>query len=266
MLEKLKNLGLDQTEAKAYLALLELGPSTVSEITKKAGITRTLGYHVLDKLGLYGLVDQVSGKGSKKQFVAEHPRNLEQFVISKKNQWEKRTKEVVSLLPEFISLYKMAEKPVIRYQEGLSGIKNIYLETLESQDEILSILDIEGWDVPELRQFGKEYNSERSKRKIKERILLLDTPKAREWMKYYRGSTTYTQYKWIKPEQIPRIREFGGEINIYENKVIMMLLQKPNRMGVMLESNALSNILRGLFELAWQVGAIIKKKVSRKTT
>ncbi len=256
----LSNLGLEDSEARVYEALLELGPSTVSEVTKKAGITRTLGYDVLDRLAVHGLVDRASGSGSKIKYSANHPRSLLQYVINRKNQWERRMKDVSGLLPELVSLYKIAEKPVVRYQEGASGVKNIFAETLDSKSEILSILDIEGWDVPEFRQWGKQYNAERSQKRIHERILILDTKQAREWMKFYRGSFKYTDYRWIKPEQIPTIANFGGEINVYDNKVVMALLKEPNMMGVLLESTALSNILKGLFELAWLQGVPAKNK------
>lgn len=264
MLDQLKNLGLEESEAKVYLALLELGPSTVSEITKKAKITRTLGYHVLEKLGWSGLVNRASGKKNKLEYVAEHPRNLVQFVKDKKNSWEKRVEQIQKDLPKLLDLYKIADKPVIKFQDGLTGIKNIFSVTLEAKTEILSILDIEGWDSPELKQFGKNYNKERSHKKIKERILLLDTKPAREWMKYYKGSFKYTHYRWIKPEQLPGIMEFGGEINIYENKVVMALLKKPNQMGVIIENTALANILKAMFELAWQVGIPAKNKLKIK--
>jgi sugar-specific transcriptional regulator TrmB len=254
------NLGLDQNEARVYQALLELGPATVSQITKKAGITRTFGYQILEKLSIYGIANRVSGEGVKIRYAAEHPRNLVQFVQNRKNQWERRLKEVEQRLPDLVSLFKVAEKPVVKYQEGIEGVKNIYSQTLESKEEILSILDIEGWDIPEFRKWGRRYNRERSERKIKERILMLDTPQGRDWMKNYRGLLKYTNYRWIKPEQLPGIKEFGGEINIYENKVVMALLKKPNLMGVMIESSALANILKGLFELAWTQGVSTNKK------
>jgi len=259
MLDKLKNLGLDNTEAKVYLALLQIGPSTVTEITKKAGITRTLGYHTLEKLGWDGLVNRVSGKHKKLRYLAEHPKNLVQFTKDKKNAWKKRLEEIEKDLPNFISLYKIAEKPVVRFQEGLNGVKSIYSETLESKTEILSILDIEGWDTSELRQWAKEYNKERSKKQIHERILMLDTKQGREWMKYYRGSLKYTKYRWIKPEQLPGLEDLGGEINIYENKVVMALLKKPSRMGILMESTVLANLLKAMFELAWQSAKPIRK-------
>ncbi|NTW15506.1 MAG: hypothetical protein HGA38_04015 [Candidatus Moranbacteria bacterium] len=248
----IKELGLEETEAKVYMALLELGPATVSEITKKAGITRTLGYHVLEKLGWYGLVDQVSGKGAKIVFSAEHPQRLVQHIKNRKNQWQRTLEKVEDRLPELVSLYKIADKPTIRYQEGIEGVKGIYLETLESKTEILSIMDAEGWNAQEFRSWARNYNRERGERKIRERILLLDTPVARAWLNDYQGSFKYTEYRWIRKEQLKDIELLGGEINIFENKVVMALLKEPNRMGVIIESDALSNILKALFELTWE--------------
>lgn len=254
----LKNLGLEDSEARVYEALLELGPSTVSEITKKAGISRTLGYDVLERLAVQGLVDRVSGAKSKIKYAANHPRSLLQFTLNRKNQWERRAKEVAGLLPELVSLYKIAEKPVVRFQAGIGGIKTIYNETLESNSEVLALLDIEGWDIPELRAWAKTYNAERSRRRIHERVLMMDTPPGREWMKFYRGSFKYTEYRWIKPDQVPGLRAFGGEVNIFDNKVLLALLQPPNRMGVCVESLALANLMKALFEFAWAEGAPIK--------
>lgn len=265
MLELLKKSGFEETEAKVYLAMLELGPATVSEITSKAAINRTLGYHVLKKLGWHGLVDGVSGKGKYQRYIAKHPRYLLQFVKNKKQSWERRLEEMTRGLPELVSLYKIAEKPVVRYQEGNQGVKNIYLETLESKTEILSILDLEDWETPEFYQFGKEYTKERSQRKIHERILVLDTPPGHRWMENYRGSFTYTHYRWIAPMDVPGILEFGGEMNIYENKVMMAITKEPHRIGIIIESTPLVNILKGMFELAWKVAKepIKRKKVVR---
>lgn len=191
MSNSLGDFGLDANETKVYQALLELGPSTVSQITKKAGITRTFGYQLLEKLSIYGLVNRVSGKGSKICYAAEHPRQLMQFVQNRKKQWERQLKEVERCLPGLVSLYKVAEKPVVKYQEGIEGVKAIFRQTLDSKEEIFSILDIEGWNASELHKFGKEYNRERSERKVKEKILILDTPQGRDWMKNYRGSFKY---------------------------------------------------------------------------
>jgi len=262
MIDQLKNLGLEDSEVEVYLALLELGPSSVSEITKKAGISRTLGYHVLEKLGWYGLVDQASSKSKKIIYSAQHPQRLVQHVKNKKNIWDKKVKDVENYLPNLLSLYKMSDKPIVRYQYGDEGLKNIYIENLESKTEILSILDVDGWDVPEFRQFGKWYIKERVKRKIPERILMLERESVHE---YYSDPSRLTDYKWIKFSQLPGILDLGGEINIFENKVLIAITKKPNRMGIIIESEVLANLMKAMYELAWNVGKpVLKKKTVKK--
>jgi sugar-specific transcriptional regulator TrmB len=247
--QELTNIGLDPTEAKVYLALLELGPSKVTDITKKAGITRTLGYHVLQKLGWYGLIDHVPG--ARTVFAAQHPRRIIQFAEQKRSSWERRIETAEAMLPELVSLFKTAEKPSVRYQDGSEGIKAMFNETLESKTEILSIVDMKGWDMPAFRQWGKAYNRERSRRKIHERLLILDNPTGREWMKHYQGSSTYTELRWVKPELLKGIEDFGGEMNVYENKMVMGV-HEPNAIGIAIESTALARILKALFEMAWE--------------
>lgn len=254
MQNNLLHLGLNKHEASIYKALLELGPASVTQITKKAGLTRTFGYPILEKMSEQGLVLRASGEGKKIKYTVQHPRRLVQYIQNCRNQWDRRLKEVENILPELVSLYRVAEKPVIRYQEGVAGVKAIYEETLESKEEILSILDIEGWDVPEFRNWGKNYNRQRSLKNIHERILILDTKQGRDWMENYRGSLKYTDYRWIILEQLPFIKDLGGEINIFENKVVMALLKQPNLMGVIIESSTLANILKSLFNLAWSQG------------
>ena len=72
----IKDLGLEENEAKVYQALLELGPSTVSQITKKAGITRTFGYQILQKLSIHGFVNRVSGEGCKNSFCGRTSKTI----------------------------------------------------------------------------------------------------------------------------------------------------------------------------------------------
>ncbi|MFZ2189341.1 MAG: helix-turn-helix domain-containing protein [Candidatus Magasanikiibacteriota bacterium] len=266
MLEILKSIGFEETEAKVYIALLQLGPSGASAIARKAGIGHTLCYHALEKLGWFGLVNRSSGQKKRIQFVAKDPKNLKHFVKSKINTWERKEKELESQLPDFYLLYTVAEKPSVRFQEGVEGAKNIYWETLEAKSEILSVLDLQAWYTPEFNLFkwGKEYTRERSKRKISERVLVLDTPEGRDWMKHYQGSKKYINYRWIKPEQVPTIKDLGGEINIYDNKVMMALFKKPIPIGIIIESTALSNILKAIFELAWITATPLAKTSKKK--
>ena len=57
--EKLQKLGLSDKEASVYLAMLELGPSVVSDIAKKANINRSTVYVVLEFLKKRGIPSQL---------------------------------------------------------------------------------------------------------------------------------------------------------------------------------------------------------------
>jgi sugar-specific transcriptional regulator TrmB len=249
-LQQLVDSGLDPSEAKVYLALLELGPSTVSEITRKAAITRTLGYHVIQKLSWHGLVDKTSGEGKRARYSAEHPRRFVQFVEGKRASWDKKAQNAEQLLPELVSVFKHAEKPTVRYQDGPEGIMALFQETLETQTDILVISDVEVWSSSLYTTWGMAYIRERMRRKIKARILFLDTPYARTWKNTYRGKNSFTEIRWIKPEKLKGITDFGGEMNIWDQKMTMGI-HKPTAMGVTIESTALVAVLRALFEFAW---------------
>jgi sugar-specific transcriptional regulator TrmB len=259
MQNPLEHLGLDKHEASIYQALLELGPSTVTQITKKAGITRTFGYPILEKLSEQGLVSKASGQGKKIHYAAQHPRRLVQYIENRKNQWDRRLKEAENALPDLVSIYKLAEKPTIRFQEGIEGAKSIYMESLESKERILAIADIDGYDIPEFEKWGRDYRNRRNQLKINEQLLLLDTPVSRKWVEGSKGTFRFTDLRWVKREQLPGIADFRGEINIFENKVLMMVVKKPHYMGVIIESKSLSDILKSLFQMAWSQGIPVKK-------
>ena len=130
------------------MALLELGPSLVSDISKKAGINRTTSYDILERLAIYGVVSYVSGQGTKKKYCAESPNKLMTFFENKSRSYERRLNELKKKMPQLEMFYKnwQIDRPVIRFFEGTEGFKAIYSETLKSKEEILSILGIKTLD------------------------------------------------------------------------------------------------------------------------
>ena len=85
---ELQKLGLQEHEAKVYLACLELGHASVTQISKTAGLNRTTGYDVLERLTKYGIVSRTGVK--KKTYIVESPAKLKMFLKDKKRVYEKR--------------------------------------------------------------------------------------------------------------------------------------------------------------------------------
>lgn len=252
MEELVKNIGLDTNETKVYMALLELGSATVTEVSKKAAINRTTGYDVLERLAVKGIVGYASTKGTKIKYRAEHPSVLINFLERQQKSYSNKLAKLKKQLPELEFLFKQEKKPQIKFFEGIEGVEQIYAETLKSKEEILSVGDTEEWAAPDLVAWGKNYNRERARLKIQERILLPYSKKTLSWFENYPTTLKYTQYR-ILPKDIVNYL-FYSEINIYEDKVMIALLKKPHRMGVLITSQEFANILKAMFEVAW-IGA-----------
>lgn len=249
MLELIKKLGLNENEIKIYLALLELGPSLVTKIAQKARINRTSCYDILERLVKYNLVTYASGQGSKKEYSAMPPYNLISFLERQQKEKNKQLEKLKEKLPELKMLYKIINKPSIKFFEGTEGVKAIYKETLKSKTEILSVGDCEEWESKDFISWGKKYNQERTQLKIKERVIIPNSKKTTDWFKKYPTSLKYTDYRILPKDKINFT--FNSEINIYEDKLVIVLLKKPNRMGIMITSKDLVKILKALFEMTW---------------
>src|SRR3989344_5326965 len=104
--EALKDWGLNDKEAKVYLATLQLGLSRVNDIAKKAGILRETTYFVLNSLIQRGLVGYVLKSGVK-FFEAADPGKF----ISILKEKETKMKEILPNLEDI----KKTKQPMWAY-------------------------------------------------------------------------------------------------------------------------------------------------------
>ena len=78
----LNKAGLTEGEGKVYMALLETGQSSITEIVKKSGISTSKSYDVLNRLEEKGLVSHVIIRGVK-YFKAANPERLKEILEEK---------------------------------------------------------------------------------------------------------------------------------------------------------------------------------------
>jgi len=234
--EVLAQFGLQHKEDDVYLACLELGMAGVSEIAIKANIKRTTTYDVLANLIKKGLVGQTQ-KGKKRLFYAEQPEKLNKLLAEKQNK-------LAEIMPILKSLYNTAgTKPKIRYYEGKEGLREVYRDTLNYQGELVAFVTEN--IIKHLGQdFADEYINKRTKAKITVRAIAPDTE---EMIEYQKEDKKYLkQTKLVPKNKFP----FTIEMNIYGNKLAFVSFKEE--MGIIIESNEITNNMRLLFELAWQ--------------
>ncbi|MBI2443889.1 MAG: hypothetical protein HYV42_01440 [Candidatus Magasanikbacteria bacterium] len=249
-LENLKKIGLQSNEAAIYLALLELGRGTVTEISHKSALNRTTGYDILERLCLYGVAARATS-GKKKIYLAEPPTRLKQFLENKARVAERRLEDYKTLLPDLQTLYKTELKPAIKFAEGKTGMEKIYNDVLEAKSIVYSMLNLKNY-AEIFDEVGAKQSAERARRGIKEKVLSIKNDTALAWyQKTYSGKKklqAFTEYRWIEEK-----KEYStaGEINIFDDKVIVVLSKSDENVAFEIQSQTFADFLKILFERAW---------------
>lgn len=240
--EQLIELGFGDKEASVYLALLELGPSTTTEISRRAGINRTTGYDILESLVSDELVNLI-GETKIQKFSAESPEKVISFLENKIKHSEEKLKQAHILLPELLSVFNIKEKPKVKFYEGIERVKEAFEDTLNAKREILAYAV--GADMFESvgREYFKEYTKKKVANNIHVRVIAPDDEESKEVVS--RDEQELRQSVLIPKEKF----YFTTEINIYNNK--MLIVSWKEKFAVIVESEEIVNAQRRIFDLAW---------------
>ncbi len=232
----LKTLGFTDSEAKLYLLSLEVGPSSVQDLAKKAKVSRVTTYAAIEVLTQRGLMSNVQ-KGKKTLFASESPERLVSFVQSRMTQMQTTLKEVEGLIGD-LQLLQRGEKPVVKMFEGKEGLIAINDDILKSHPEV--IYEFANMDAlnsviqaDDLVPMRKQFDAKKVKN---EGIITFSKPLTP------REHATFTQ---IHEKEFP----FHGNIVIYGNKVALSSLQGKN-ISVLVESEIIAQTMKQLFRLA----------------
>ncbi|KKP80168.1 MAG: hypothetical protein A2271_03715 [Candidatus Moranbacteria bacterium RIFOXYA12_FULL_35_19] len=252
MNNKLEELGFNKKEARVYMALLESGPAPVSKIARLAKINRTTGYDILERLVGKKLV-RPSKKSGKIVYIAENPENIQKLLEEEANNYLRMSKKACELLPNLKSLYlEIENKPIVKFYEGLEGLKSLYEDSLTSSEEIRSYTSTT--DLNEvLGKYAEDYFSRRSSKNISIRSIV---PVAEYGIKLKRNGPKLKRYVKLVPSD--RFG-FSPEIYIYDNKLTVMSLRE--RFGVYIESKEISEALKKSYELAWEQADKYDRKI-----
>jgi len=131
----LKELGLTNGEVKVYLALFELGETTVGPLSKESGITHAKVYPILSKLIEKGLVSHVIRRG-RQHFAANNPESLLDFIENKSRSLEDKKEEIKRLIPSLLAKKQHKEDAQYsRVYEGFKGLRSLFHELFGTNKE-----------------------------------------------------------------------------------------------------------------------------------
>lgn len=256
----IRGAGLSEKGAKIYLALLELGGASPSQIAKHTKIQRSTIYEILADLSVKGLVSEIR-KRNKYFYTIENPKRLLRFSEKSIIRAQDGNEKLREFLPELEGLYGGAtDKPKVSYFEGADGVMGIYEDHISTQKkyEMLGFVNI-----AELTRFlpqkkYREYVQKKERLGITSRGIIPDTLDDRAYEK--------TVYKSVKQKILPHVRfvpkeEFPwkGDITIYgTDKVSIINFSEKQVTGIIIESGTIHKMMGMIFELAWKGTAPIK--------
>lgn len=248
LIEKIQKLGLQANEAKVYLASLELGRGTVTQISKASELNRTTGYDILERLALYGIINR-SKAGNKRIYIAAPPSSLSRYLEQKKRQAEQKIQELNKVMPDLQARHKTELKPAIRFAEGKKEMEKLYFNVLESKSTVYSILNLKNY-AEIFDEMGTHQSKERDRLGIKENVLCVKNEKSDWWYNktYKDKKSKMTEYRWVPDD--PKY-DTGGEINIFDDKVIGLLSKPSENVAFEIQSKTFADFLKMTFEMAW---------------
>lgn len=235
---------MSDKETNVYLAMLELGPASVQDIAKKAGVNRATTYVMLETLKRRGLMSSVE-RGKKTVFAPESPEHLLYLMNDEIYRTEEKKKRLETVLPNLMALFRAVEdKPKVRYFEGEEGIRAVREAMIGLARGTSAGRAFIHYDrgMIELAQFNEESRHKLATSLAKARVLYsidpgLDVP----------AFTKNVEARRIDNEAAP----FHGECNIFD-KFIVVATTRTRPIAVIIESEDIAGLFKSFFDLLWK--------------
>lgn len=234
----LNSLGLNEKEQVIYLAALELGESLQLPLADKAGIKRTTLREIIPELQKKGIIESVV-RGKRNYIAAVNPKSLLERLKT-------TTQEAEQSLPALLSIQNTTiEKPLVRFYDGVEGVKEIYRLTLEVAKPIYGFVEVEAIHPLIQTWLSKDYTLLRKQKKIKAFNIVNASEKIHEVM----PADDFRENKIVSNKEFP----FRMEIIIFGEYVAYINFRETERpSATLIQSQAAALTMRSIHQLFWK--------------
>jgi sugar-specific transcriptional regulator TrmB len=238
----LVSIGLTESQAKAYLTLVQHGKLTPPVLAAKISETRTNTYKILERLAEMQLVAKDPHE-NKTTYRIQSPLALEALAREHRNQALAKEKRIKDSLPTLLSyFYTYAEQPGVRFFQGKEEIKEIFNDMLRTRKDVYllrSPADVTFYD----EMFFADFRKKRTKLGIKTHALTPNVASAvhNEDVDHINNFTR----SWIPADAYTASVEW----DIYGDKVALISYGKE-AIGLIIESPQIAESFKQVFRLA----------------
>jgi sugar-specific transcriptional regulator TrmB len=230
----LQALGLNEKQAKVYLALLQMGKGSVPAISVKAGTKRPTTYLLLEELRMKGLVMLLPRK-AKVLYTANSPQQLLE---------EQREKQqlITANMPELMAMFNTEkEKPKVTYYQGEGNVIKLYDEIFK--ERLILFYGSIGTISDGVYKKIEQYLPRIEKEKVDLREILQSDEKS---IQFAKETVSETHQIKLVGEQY----KLPTDNIIFGNKVAI-ITYKDEPMAVVIESSDVVETYKSMFEMVW---------------
>lgn len=234
----IERLGYTENEAKVYLAALNLGESTISEIAERADLPRTSAQVIVSSLQRKGLLNYYSTQ-KRKYWLAENP---DKFMLDLKEN----EATLQSILPELKTRrHEHVRRPVLRSYNGPERIRLIFQDVISTKHPVLfltSFAVLEEFLGPDIVE---EFIDELMDSSMRVKVLTTNSDYAQNLKRQEK-----TGRKMIKIIRSPTI--FKSSYIIYGDRVAILTLNKRESIGALFEDIGVVDTMTLFFDTFWE--------------
>ena len=242
----LKETGMTDGEIKVYLALAELGLSTVGPILDESQITKSMIYRILEKLIKKGLVSFIL-KEKTKHYQITSPERLLDYVEERKKVLDTNKEKIQKIIPQLLVKKSLSNKSQATIYEGFKGLmsayENRYNKLIKGDEVILYGLPAE---QPGFHHaFWKKNHQLLAKKGINCRML------------YHPDVSNATlkdrnSYKGCTVKKMPFTADMPSWVMIYKDVTLIAIPQGIVPLAIEIENQDVANSFKVYFEWLWK--------------
>jgi sugar-specific transcriptional regulator TrmB len=237
---ELLKAGLTEGEAKVYLALSELGSSTVGPVVKKSKVSASNIYDILNRLIEKGIVSFVV-KSKTKYYQAATPKNLLSYLENREKEIKYQREEMEKILP---NLEKLQEKHIKQEAEvflGKRGLKTAYEKMLGKAEKNDTIFFSYLYDEEYAEEADLFYNSIQELSKKVKVIGIANKEYKKSW---FAKKAKFLNTKFVD-YPIP------GNIDVFKD-MVLIVSWKPEVVGILIKSESIAEGFKNYINNVWK--------------
>ena len=236
----LKELGLNEKEAKVYLSLLELDEANLKTIADYSLIPRTSLYTPVKTLLDKGVIEFYKRK-NRNYYTAITPKKLLEL---QKNKTKLLEDNIIYLNAKMVN---GTFKPKIKFYEGKESIKVLLNEILNEKQSFLAITCIE-----DMNEIANDYFNDFIQKRIDQRLtvnLLTNKSETSQKLKS-RDDNELRETRFV-----PQEYKFNTANYIFGNKLAILSLRQKPVIGILIEDKDIAQTHKMYFDLIWKMAS-----------